>query len=101
MQIVPTLADVASAVGVSRTTVSNAYSRPDQLSAELRERIMDAARRLGYAGPDPVAQGLRRGHTGSIGLVANAPLTYVVTDPAMLAFMTGVAKVCDAHGVSL
>lgn len=25
----------------------------------------------------------------------------MITDPAMLVFMTGVAKVCDAHGVSL
>jgi DNA-binding LacI/PurR family transcriptional regulator len=101
MFLVPTLADVAKAVGVSRTTVSNAYSRPDQLSAELRDRILDTARTLGYAGPDPLAQGLRRGRTGSIALVSTTPLTYVVTDPAMLAFMTGVAKVCDAHGVSV
>ena len=34
----PTLQDVANAVGVSRSTVSNAYSRPDQLSAALRDR---------------------------------------------------------------
>ena len=39
----PTLQTVADAVGVSRSTVSNAYSRPDQLSPELRERILDAA----------------------------------------------------------
>jgi hypothetical protein len=32
-----TLRDVARLVGVSHTTVSNAFSRPDQLSPELRE----------------------------------------------------------------
>src|SRR4029453_16452904 len=32
----PTLADVAAHIGVSRTTVSNAYNRPDQLSPALR-----------------------------------------------------------------
>ncbi|HEV2742840.1 MAG TPA: LacI family DNA-binding transcriptional regulator, partial [Rubrobacter sp.] len=56
-----TLKEVAADVGVSPATVSNAYNRPDQLSEELRGRIMEAARRLGYAGPDPTARGLRRG----------------------------------------
>jgi DNA-binding LacI/PurR family transcriptional regulator len=39
-----TLKDVANAVGVSHTTVSNAFNRPDQLSPKLRERIVAAAR---------------------------------------------------------
>ncbi|HEY6596391.1 MAG TPA: LacI family DNA-binding transcriptional regulator, partial [Asanoa sp.] len=63
----PTLRTVADAVGVSRSTVSNAYSRPDQLSPDLREKIFEAARRLGYAGPDPAARSLRRGRVGAIG----------------------------------
>src|SRR5437879_3886847 len=46
----PTLQTVADAVGVSRSTVSNAYGRPDQLSPELREKILEAARQLGYSG---------------------------------------------------
>ena len=31
-----TLNTIAETVGVSRTTVSNAYNRPDQLAPELR-----------------------------------------------------------------
>ena len=54
-----TLASLAAELGVSRTTVSNAYNRPDQLSAPLRARVLEAARRLGYPGPDPVARSLR------------------------------------------
>ena len=57
----PTLAAVAEHLGVSRTTVSNAYNRPDQLSPALRERVLTAAGELGYTGPDPVARSLRRG----------------------------------------
>ena len=49
-----TLQTVADAVGVSRMTVSNAFSRPDQLSASLRERILRAARDLGTPDPTPV-----------------------------------------------
>ena len=48
-----TLQTIADHVGVSRMTVSNAFSRPDQLSDGLRERILDAARELGYVGPRP------------------------------------------------
>jgi DNA-binding LacI/PurR family transcriptional regulator len=97
----PTLADVAKAVGVSRTTVSNAYNRPDQLSTELRDRILAAAEELGYPGPDPVARGLRRGRTGVVGLVYDEPLSYLFTDPAILMFVAGMARVWDDAGVSL
>ena len=56
-----TLKTIAETVGVSRTTVSNAYNRPDQLSADLRDRVLATAKRLGYPGPDPVARSLRTG----------------------------------------
>ena len=42
-----TLASLAAELGVSRTTVSNAYSRPDQLSAATRARILAAAKARG------------------------------------------------------
>ena len=42
-----TMKSVAAAVGVSLSTVSNAYPKPEQLSAEMRERIFAAARELG------------------------------------------------------
>ena len=56
-----TLATVAEALGVSTMTVSDAYNRPEKLSAELRERILAKAEELGYAGPDALARSLRRG----------------------------------------
>jgi len=55
-----TLRDVAAELGVSAKTVSNAFSRPDQLSPQLRERVLATARRLGYPGPNPLAAGLRQ-----------------------------------------
>jgi DNA-binding LacI/PurR family transcriptional regulator len=96
-----TLATVAEAVGVSRMTVSNAYNRPDQLSPELRERVLAAARELGYPGPNPVAQTLSRGRTGSIGLVLDYPLTDAFTEPATVLFLHGVAAGCEERGVGL
>ena len=97
----PTLADVAREVGVSRTTVSNAYNRPDQLSPALRARILDAAARLGYPGPDPLARSLRRGRTGTIGLVVDQPLSYLFTDPAIGDFLIGLTMVLDEAEASL
>src|SRR3954452_21935870 len=78
----PTLATVAEALGVSRMTVSNAFNRPDQLSPELRERVLATARKLNYGGPDPGARALSKGRTGSIGVIIDVHLTLAFTDPA-------------------
>jgi DNA-binding LacI/PurR family transcriptional regulator len=96
-----TLADVAAHLSVSRTTVSNAYNRPNQLSPKLRERVLAAADELGYCGPDPMARGLRRGSTGSLGLVFDQPLTYAFTDPAAALFLQGMASGLEEHGMAL
>src|SRR5260221_51238 len=45
-----TLTDVAKAVGVSVASVSYAFSRPDQLSPELRQKILATARSLNDLG---------------------------------------------------
>ena len=63
-----TLKEVAAEVGVS-PAVSNAYNRPNQLSPELRERVFETARRLGYSGPDAMARGLRRRRAGAVGVL--------------------------------
>jgi DNA-binding LacI/PurR family transcriptional regulator len=98
-----TLATIADAVGVSRMTVSNAYNRPDQLSPALREKILETARELGYGGPDPVARTLKRGATGSVGVVLDYELTTAFTDAATVKFLLGVAAGCEetARGLSL
>src|SRR4051795_580876 len=87
-----TLTTVAKAVGVSPTTVSNAYNRPHKLSPALRERILGAARELGYPGPDPAARSLRRGRAGSIGLLFGEALAYAFQDPGAVEFLGGLAE---------
>lgn len=97
----PTLATVADAVGVSRMTVSNAFNRPDQLSPELRERVLATARELGYGGPDPGARALSKGKTGSVGVIIDAPLTLAFTDPAAVQMLQGVASVCEQEELGI
>jgi DNA-binding LacI/PurR family transcriptional regulator len=90
-----TLDDLAAMLGVSRATVSNAFNRPDQLSAQLRERILAAARQSGYAGPDPTARALSRGERGAVGLVFTEQLSYAFSDPAAVLILEGLARACE------
>jgi DNA-binding LacI/PurR family transcriptional regulator len=96
-----TLDEIARRVGVSRATVSNAYNRPDQLSAALRERIMETARELGYAGPDPAARSLRTGVTASIGVALTETLSYAFSDSAAIGFLNGLTRRVEAQGLSI
>jgi DNA-binding LacI/PurR family transcriptional regulator len=92
----PTLDTVALEVGVSRATVSNAYNRPDQLSAELRERIIATAQRLGYAGPDPVARSLATQRTGAIAIMLGTGLSSAFSDPALSIMLDGLTSTVDS-----
>jgi len=97
----PTLQTVADRVGVSRSTVSNAYSRPDQLSPELREKILEAARDLGYTGPNPTARSLRSGRAGAIGVLFTTALSVAFTDPYAVQFLRGLAEVAEDNRTGL
>jgi DNA-binding LacI/PurR family transcriptional regulator len=81
--------------------VSNAYNRPHKLSPALRERILEAARGLGYSGPDPAARSLRRGRAGSIGLLFGEALAYVFQDPMAVEFLRGLAEGTAKHNTAL
>ena len=96
-----TLASIAAELGVSRTTVSNAYNRPEQLSVELRDRIMRTAARMGYAGPDPMARSLRTRRAGAIGVLLTDDMTYAFEDQASLEFMSGVSEACVGMDTSM
>jgi DNA-binding LacI/PurR family transcriptional regulator len=96
-----TLTDVAKAVGVSVASVSYAFSRPQLLSPQLREKILATARSLNYPGPNPAARMLRTGFAGSIAVVYASPLYHAFQDPAASAFLSGVAEACSAQRLGL
>ncbi len=96
-----TLSDVAQMLGVSRTTVSNAYNRPDQLSAKLRTEIVDKARKLGYHGPNAVGRLLRTGKTQSIGLLFYDRFSSVFDDEFAIQLIKGMMVELEKVGVSL
>ena len=82
-------------------TVSNAYNRPEKLSADLRERILATAVELGYAGPNPAARSLRRGRAGALGVVLGETLPYAFEDPAAVEFLRGLALASADAAIAL
>jgi DNA-binding LacI/PurR family transcriptional regulator len=96
-----TLDSVAAAAGVSRMTVSNAYNRPDQLSAATRSHVLKVAAELGYAGPDPAGRSLRRRRAGTVGVLLTEQLPYAFADPGLVSFLHGVATELGGAGYAL
>jgi DNA-binding LacI/PurR family transcriptional regulator len=82
-------------------TVSYTYGRPDRVSEQSRAKVLAAAARLGYPGPDPSARSLRYGATRTLGVVLGEHLTYAFDDRQAVAFLAGVAEVCAERGYGL
>lgn len=76
-----TLSDVAAKAGVSRTTASYILGKTrGGFAKETVERVSNAASELGFT-PNPIAQGLRTGRTGLLGLLVTSdprsPQSYI------------------------
>ena len=96
-----TLIDIARVLGVSSATVSNAFNRPDQLSAKLREKILATARSMNYSGPNPAARMLRTGFSGTIAVVYPDSLPRPFENPVVTALLGGIADACAERGLAL
>ncbi|MGC9500248.1 LacI family DNA-binding transcriptional regulator [Streptomyces sp. WG7] len=97
-----TLSDVARLAGVSIATASKALNGRDQVRAETRERVLDAAERLSFR-PNPLARGLLAGATGTVGLLTGdleGRFSLPILMGAEDAFGAGELSVflCDARG---
>ncbi len=98
-----TMTDVAKAAGVSKATVSNAFNRPHLLAPGLLERVEDAAREIGYFGPDPKGRILSSGRYGALGIVMPGVLglSHSFENPYVRRFISGAASLCEERGVAL
>lgn len=63
-----TSTDVARLANVSQATVSRAFNKSARLAPETRERVLEAARQLGYR-PNAIARSLVSNKTNLIGLI--------------------------------
>ena len=66
-----TSTDVAVEAGVSQATVARTFSAPHLVSERTRERVSEAAAKLGYA-PNAFARGLRSQQSNVVGAVVPA-----------------------------
>src|ERR1700754_1602012 len=69
-EIAPTISQVAKVSGVSRATVSRAFTRPGMLSEETVRRVKAVADKLGYV-PNQVARALSTGRHGNVALIVS------------------------------
>ncbi|MCP2263600.1 LacI family DNA-binding transcriptional regulator [Promicromonospora thailandica] len=90
-----TLSHVAREAGVSLATASRAIngSATRSVREDLRERVLETARRLGYS-PDPSAQAMARGRTTALGLVVHD-----IADPYFSTIAAGVARAAEREGL--
>jgi DNA-binding LacI/PurR family transcriptional regulator len=63
-----TMSDIAKAIGVSKTTVTNALAGKANVSEATRQRILQCAQDMGYR-PNELARSLAQGKTFTIGLM--------------------------------
>jgi len=67
----PKLKDIADATGLHEMTISRALRNTGRMRPSTRQRILDAARELGYR-PHAAAAAMRTGHTGCIVLLSSS-----------------------------
>ena len=96
----PTSRDVAAAAGVSRSAVSFAFNSPGKVAEATRERILAAARELGYT-PNPIGRMLQGGRTHSLGVLLPQDIGKVMENPYYARFLMGLGQVCSREGLSL
>jgi DNA-binding LacI/PurR family transcriptional regulator len=87
----PTIADVARRAGVSAAAVSFAVNDRPGVSPETRERILAAARDLGWR-PSASARALTEARTRAIGLVLARDPAQLELDAFFVRFLSGIEQ---------
>lgn len=97
-----TMADIASAAGVSKITVSRALSGSELVKAELRKRVCETAAAMGYR-MNLAARDLRLRQRMRIAVVVDMPATKdrPLYDPYPLALLGGIMQECAAAGFAI
>jgi DNA-binding LacI/PurR family transcriptional regulator len=95
---VANIGDVARVAGVSRSTASYALSGKRAISVDVRRRVEDAVRELGYT-PNAGARALATSQTMVIGLLAQFLEDEFA--PAMLQYMLGVSNTARELGYDI
>lgn len=90
-----TIADIAKATGLAKSTISGALNNKSGFSEKTRRRVLAAAEELGYV-PNEIARGLSSKSTGSIGLIIKD-----ITNPFYNHITKGVQEIAGEHGYTV
>ncbi len=96
----PTIIDVARVAGVSKGAVSFALNGKPGVATETRERILAAARELGWT-PSLRGRALSVSRSLAVGLVIARPPETLGADPFFASFITGIETVLSERGYAL
>lgn len=95
-----TIHDVARQAGVSTAAVSHAFNDPQRLRPATVDRILAAARELGYA-PNPHARALHSRRAGVLGVLFPQPIASVFANPYFATLLEGIGEVTDERRMGL
>ncbi len=93
-----TMRDIATAAGVSQSTVSrvlNGTASPVPIAPTTRDRILTVVERLGYR-PNPLARGLRGAPTMLLGVIVRE-----ITDPFFAGAVEAISDEAGARGYNV
>lgn len=95
-----TIADVATAAGVSKTAVSFAFNNPEKLGQATLERVLHVAHDLGYT-PHPAARALSMRRSGTIGVLIPQRLSTVFANQFVSELFQGLGELVEEHDLTL
>lgn len=93
--IMSSLFEVSKIAGVSKTTVARAFSSPEQVKTETREKIFNAAKTLGFR-PNYAARQLRTQSSKMLGVMLPT-----LDNPIFSGQLEAMEKIARDHGYSL
>ncbi|MBW3080567.1 LacI family DNA-binding transcriptional regulator [Bifidobacterium saguinibicoloris] len=86
-----TIADVAEAAGVSRSTASRALNDSPRISERTKQLVREAADRIGFV-PNAQARALAVGRSETIAMLVTEPLPELFADPTYGVFLGGITE---------
>ncbi|MFC8598796.1 MULTISPECIES: LacI family DNA-binding transcriptional regulator [unclassified Isoptericola] len=96
----PTISDVARAAGVTKATVSHAYSGNRPISAATKHRVFEAAKALEWV-PSSSARALAVRRANAIGVILRRDPTIIASDTFFPGFIAGVESALAEREVAL
>lgn len=91
MEKAPTIVDIANKMGISPISVSRALRNAGHVSKDLREKILQEAKRIGYQ-PNTAARALRSNSSFLLGLIVPSFFSYQIDE-----LVTNIQQHCQEY----